>query len=195
MAKPIVAFDIDDILNDFYPSFAQYHNQVYGSIIKKEGLHVFEIATVFNLSPSESLARINAFCETEQFSKLIPLLGAQKGIDMVKEFADVVAITSRASNFEHVTKKWITQHFPEKFSQVVLANLHGDGKKMNKSELCKLHGAQVMVEDSLKYALDCASNGIPTVLLDKPWNKGIVPNNVIRVNSWSEIPVALRKLL
>ncbi len=46
-----------------------------------------------------------------------------------------------------------------------------------------------MVEDIFDYALDLASNGIFTYLLEKPWNKhiDITHENIKKVKSWKDI--------
>ena len=46
-----------------------------------------------------------------------------------------------------------------------------------------------MIDDHITYALDCAENGILTLLLDTPWNKkeNIAHPLLKRVASWDDI--------
>ena len=48
----------------------------------------------------------------------------------------------------------------------------------------------VMIDDSLKHARDCASQGVYVLLADfgYPWNQTAkLPENIKRVHSWKEI--------
>ena len=48
-------------------------------------------------------------------------------------------------------------------------------KAIPKSQLCKNINATLLVDDSLKYARDCASNGIPCIVFGEyAWNRGEV---------------------
>jgi len=60
--------------------------------------------------------------------------------------------------------------------------------------MCKEAGAMVIIDDSLKYALDCSNNDIKVILFDLdhsyPWNKSAteLPEKVRRVKCWTEVP-------
>jgi uncharacterized HAD superfamily protein len=47
-----------------------------------------------------------------------------------------------------------------------------------------------MIEDNAQYAINLAKNGIPTILLEAPWNMDIdttTYSNIYRVKDWEEI--------
>ena len=51
-----------------------------------------------------------------------------------------------------------------------------------------------MIDDDHKNAFDCAIYGIPTFLLKRPWNKGIVGEKIINVDNWGEIYERIKKM-
>jgi uncharacterized HAD superfamily protein len=60
-------------------------------------------------------------------------------------------------------------------------------KKRLKSAMCKELGIQVMIDDHMSVAKDCAEAGIRVLLFDQPWNQGELPMGAERVHSWDEI--------
>jgi len=59
---------------------------------------------------------------------------------------------------------------------------------MTKAGVCRELGVERMVEDGLHYATDCAENGIPTLLLNSPWNQAeSLHEGITRVYSWAQI--------
>jgi uncharacterized HAD superfamily protein len=51
-----------------------------------------------------------------------------------------------------------------------------------------------MIEDNIHYAIELAQNGIPTILLDQPWNHDtVIPEglDIFRVKNWAEIKMYL----
>ena len=52
----------------------------------------------------------------------------------------------------------------------------------------------LIIEDSLIHAIECAKNGIKVILLNKGWNQGELHTNITRINSWKEVPQLLNSL-
>ena len=110
---------------------------------------------------------------------------------------ELVAITMRSPMIEQATQEWLYKHFRGKIQEVKFArNIYiGEQRRKTKADFCREAGIQVMIECSIETARDCASNGIPTILLDKPWNQGPLPPGVTIVHSGSEIPAAIKTIL
>jgi len=56
------------------------------------------------------------------------------------------------------TQKWVEKHYPSIFENILFANHKFTSKDITKSELCKQHNIEMMVEDNFDYALDLAEN-------------------------------------
>ncbi|MEI7558108.1 MAG: hypothetical protein WCJ45_04755 [bacterium] len=78
----------------------------------------------------------------------------------------------------------MNEHFAGLRDEIVFAN-HFSAQEKNKSELCKEHGINIMIEDNADYAKELADTGIKVYLLDKPWNKRYkngIDSNIIKVS-------------
>ena len=54
--------------------------------------------------------------------------------------------------------------------------------------MCLDINALCLIDDSLRYAIDCAGRGIPTIIFGHyPWNEGIAPSLATRAFTWSEV--------
>ena len=60
------------------------------------------------------------------------------------------------------------------------------GETQTKGEVCKKLNIELMIDDHLKYANQCAEIGINVYLLNCPWNKGDFPG-IKRVYSWQDL--------
>ena len=64
--------------------------------------------------------------------------------------------------------------------------------------MCKDIGAVALIDDSLKYALQCSETLKHVILFGNyGWNKNVepLPENVTRVTSWVDIPDVLNSIL
>lgn len=106
----------------------------------------------------------------------------------------IVVVTSRQLVIERNTRDWLAKNFPEgTFDRVEFGNHWGkDGLKRSKGEICRLLGASVLIDDSLTYTSEVASEGFHALLFDLngtyPWNKSdSLPSGVTRVTNWDMV--------
>jgi len=91
-------------------------------------------------------------------------------------------ITARQHKFEEITRRYVEEHFPGMFSGIGLANYYGPGPRFTKSELCKRHGCQLLIDDLKKNIQEL--EGIAGLLFGKyPWNQeeGLEWNEIQRL--------------
>lgn len=140
-------------------------------------------------SKEEALQEVFDFYRTARFEQLPVVQGSQRGVEILSQKNDLIVITSRPYEIYNKTKKWIGKEFPDTFARVELTNAWStSGMTTSKAHLCKDLKVELMIEDSLEYAQECASAGIKTLLLDCPWNQcQQLPAHVYRVHSWEEI--------
>jgi len=109
---------------------------------------------------------------------------------LIKEGDEIFIITARPLKYKKNVEDWIKHYFPDSPIQVIIAgDLYGNTKK--KAEICNEVGIKAILEDQKTIALDCANKGIKVILFDKPWNKGLEHENIIRVCGWLE---AMKKI-
>lgn len=93
-------------------------------------------------------------------------------------------VTSRDFSGYHrkITEGWLREHgFPYDRLEIVVS-----GKE--KLTYANQHRIDVVIEDKAETAVDLARNVRLSLLLDRPYNRGIAPvSNLRRVYSWGEI--------
>lgn len=78
-----------------------------------------------------------------------------------------MVVTSRQHVIRQPTLQWLDTYFPGTFVDVHFGNHYAlSGPSMSKSEICKQVGAQVLIDDNPRYALECAQAGIQVLLFD-----------------------------
>lgn len=186
-----LGLDMDDILAEFVDGFLQFHNDLYGTTVRKKEMFTYHFEDVVGITKDQIEERLLQFYTTDYFQNIKPVSGAEKGIDELAQSHELAVITARPYIIRLETERWLNQYFSNCFASIDLTNqfqYRDQGNKRKKSEVGKERGIQMMVEDNPKHADDCASQGIPVLLLDYPWNQTVeLPENIKRVHSWREI--------
>lgn len=185
-----IAIDIDDVLANFIPSLIEFHNRTYATNFKKEDLTVYHFWEVWGGTREEAIDKTYQFYETPEFINLPLIEGAQEGIARLRQSHDLVAMTARPDILRSKTENWIAKHFPNMFSDIHIANRFSkSGPSTTKAELCEKHAIDMLIDDNLEYARQCATPQRKILLFNNPWNQHQeLPHNVHRVYSWEEIP-------
>ena len=187
-----IGVDVDEVLAELMEAYLQYHNQNYNTKTQKKDMFSYSYREVFGGTEQENQDKVLNFFKTEHFQNIKPVKGALKTIQQLAKEHQLCIITARPQVVRHQTEQWLSTHFSNSFHCINLTNQwHGVGKKQLKSEIGKQQKISIMIDDSLKHAIDCASQGIYVLLADfnYPWNqtKEKLPENIKRVHSWKEI--------
>jgi len=188
-----IAIDMDEVLADLIVNVIDQYNKVKSSLFKKEDFTTMIWWNVFDCSKEQAWDFCNDFMLNHSM-KVKPVIGAQQGVAHLKEGHKLFVVTSRKFEWEDVTNKWLHKYFESMFEEVHFTNLTADGHKIKKSDVSKKLGVDLLIEDQLQFANDCAENGIRVLLLDNPWNQGELHPNITRVFSWEEIVEVVGKL-
>lgn len=180
------------MLGNFIVEFANWHNRTYKTNYDSSIWPSYHFEEVIGTTKEESDNRVRLFFGTREFANLKPIAGAQEGVRALAKKFRLVAVTGRNPVAEKITRAWLAKNVPE-VTDVYFSDAF-ERRDHSKSGICLKLGARVIVEDNKKYAVECASHGIPAVLLDRPWNQGILPSGVVRVRSWSDVPGIIAEL-
>ncbi len=194
----IIGIDIDEVLAELLEAYLKYHNQKYNTSAQKKDMFSYSFQEVFGGTEEETRQKVYDFFKSEHFQNIKPVKGALRTIKQLAKEHQLCIITARPHIIQKETEQWLAQHFPDCFQNITLTNQwHGSGGKEGlKSEIGKEKQIKIMIDDSLKHALDCASQGIYVLLadFDYPWNKTEkLPENIKRVHSWEEIAEEIEK--
>ena len=187
--KTTIAVDIDDTLIPYVPTFFKFYNEAFKTKFEEKDLLNFNFETLLKCTVEQSQKLIMQFHETQVFKKMQIDPSAIHTLVQLSSTNDLWALTARPSHLWEYTNSWITKNLPE--FKGVKFSYNGTFKepvaKESKMQLCKSLGAQILIDDSESHSIECAKNGIRVFLIDKPWNRKIENDNIIRVKNWKEI--------
>eukprot|EP00250_Pteridium_aquilinum_P012833 c20973_g1_i1 orf=837-1901(+) len=195
-----VAVDVDEVLGSFLCSLNTFIAEQHLLKYDIAEYHVYDFMKVWGCSQAEANDRVHAFFESEHFKDgIIPIPGAHRSLLQLAEFCHLVVVTSRQHVIRNQTLDWIERHYSGIFSDVYFGNHFAlEGEARPKSEICRSIGAEILIDDNPRYAVECAQQGIEVLLFDYnysyPWSKtldGPVHPLITRVESWQDIELRL----
>lgn len=184
-----IAIDIDDVLANFLPTLLDFHNTTYKTNYEKEHFKTFHLWETWGGTREEAIDKVFHFYETEEFKNIAVIEGAKDAVKLLKQNHELIVVTARPEDLRSKTEEWISTHFPGLFSDIHIANRFSkSGPQTTKALLCEKHGADMLIDDSLDYALECVAPHRKILLFDNPWNQHPeLPTGIHRVRSWEEI--------
>ncbi|MBI2667033.1 hypothetical protein HYX13_05460 [Candidatus Woesearchaeota archaeon] len=187
-----IGVDVDEVLADFVPALIAFHNTAYQTSFTREQFSSYRFWEVWGGTREQAIEKVYLFYQTSYFQQIVPVKGSQRELEKLKSFGpenSFYIITSRQKDISEATNSWVKQHFPNIFSEIFFTNHYSrSGKVKTKKEICEILEIDLLVEDSLDYALECSAPSRRILLLDCPWNqKNPMPPEIQRVFSWSEI--------
>ena len=124
-----------------------------------------------------------------------PVADSQEGIHMLQVlWKKLIALSGRMEDSREYTTGWLEEHYPWVFQEILLTD-HDTPKQIPKYQIAREQGIWLMIEDNADYAIDLATHGIPTILLEAPWNTEVDTSShlgIHRVKDWKEILTYLR---
>lgn len=182
--------DIDEVLAHFLESYLNFYNNKYNSSFKRNDFFSYNFWEVVWWDKNKAIDDVHDFFETKHFELIQPIEWSQEAMMKLSKIYELNIITSRQSLIETKTIKWLDINFEWVFKEVHFWNhFWKDWERKTKSQICKDLWINLLIEDSIDYALDCANNNINVILFDSPWNQtnAKLPENIIRIKSWNEI--------
>ncbi|KAK1314004.1 hypothetical protein QJS10_CPA06g02573 [Acorus calamus] len=194
--KLVVAVDVDEVLGSFLAALNKFIAERYSLSHSVSEYHVYEFCKIWNCSRIEADLRVHEFFKTSYFKNgIYPIPGAQQALHKLARFCDLSVVTSRQNAIKDHTIEWIERHYPGLFQEIHFGNHFAlDGQSRAKSDICRSFGAQVLIDDNPRYAIECAEVGIKVLLFDYhnsyPWCKtGSATSHplVTKVHNWQEV--------
>ncbi|MCX6732375.1 MAG: hypothetical protein NTV98_02440, partial [Candidatus Roizmanbacteria bacterium] len=187
-----IGVDMDSVIAEIIRPIDVFHNRVYKTNLEYNDHKFYDLRSVWLCSQEEVYGRIFEFYNSPEFAKTKPIEGSQEGIKELSKLHNLHLITSRPHDIEQKTKQWLSTFFPHQFASVTHTNQiskNGKGLSTKKSAIGKELKIDIMIDDHITYALDCADNEIFTLLFEAPWNKDVVINHahLKKVASWKEV--------
>src|SRR6185436_761228 len=167
--------------------FFEFCNQHYGTAFCKEDITVFEFNEHWGVSKRE-IQELWLKCREGilyQRVKLYP--GAAEMLLWLSEYYNLHLITNQPPN-EYVSA-FLSQNLPNQFRELHFCS-RPDTMSVyrSKSSVCKMIGANTLLEDHPKNVRECAEADIHVYMFEQPWNRGyefpLLSDKVTRVAHW-----------
>ncbi|KAI9274832.1 hypothetical protein BDA99DRAFT_601920 [Phascolomyces articulosus] len=181
--RKTVAVDLDQTLAHTLEAMVHWHNQVYDTQLTVADFDTYEFHKVWGGSIQESHAKVREFYESSHFEQIQPIHDfALEALKMLKKRKfTLVIITSRQQFIAEETKKFVDKHYPGIFESIYFCNLElSDTEQLEyvskpKSAICQEIGVDVLIDDNLEHAMECANTlDIEVLLYDRKgqyrWN-------------------------
>lgn len=186
----LIGVDMDNVLMDISRPFCRFLKRAYNIDLRHEDIYTFDIWEILGVTRGRVNEMFSEYYQSHEFRGMQPIEGSQEGVsELWNEGHDLFDITSRPSELIMPTLKTLERDFQNRFVGIQFTRYHlNPNDAPTKGDVCRKLGVDIMIEDSLGFAVECAENGTPVLLLDQPWNQcDDLPQGVTRVNPWHEI--------
>ena len=194
MKKPVIAVDIDEVLQPLHQPLLKHHNKRYATTFAypdSQGRYFLEELTGESSKSVEG--KLIKFIKSREFAEAEPLPGAAETVQLLKKRGyELIIVTSRQPFFKLDTQNFLKSHFPDLFAAVHFIP-YAAGAAMSsaasKLTICQQIGARYIIDDNTKNAIACAEGGIEAILFGEyHWNKHEnLPAGVTRCRDWRAV--------
>lgn len=178
MQKLNLCIDIDGTVTEPY-YWLERANRYFGKQLKPEDITAYEIHSMLGVEEDDYIEFY------ELYGKLLhkeseARFGASEIIKRLYHNHNVHFVTAREEKMRDTSIEWLARHEMPMDS----ISLLGSHYKVDKARELK---SDLFIEDCYNNAVQIAKAGFDVLLVDCSYNKGPLPQNVMRVNNWFEI--------
>lgn len=194
MSKPIIAFDLDDVLADSTEFWRTEVNKRTGAKLSKQHYkikgsyssyyeEVWQIHGIDHLIKTDDLDDQMIRDQSEVFvsTEAIEVLG-----ELAKDY-DLAIVSARTAQQSAETMKWLAANYGDIFSHVRLADGPIGINKKNKGEICKEIGASWLVDDHVDHCIAAQNNGLTGILFGEYGWQHTAPKELTRCKNWATV--------
>lgn len=173
-----LCIDIDGTVTEPY-YWLDRANRYFGRQLKPEDVSVYEIHRVLDVGEDDYNEFYNLYGKLlHQESKV--RFGASETIRKMYRNHKIHFVTAREAKMREISIEWLERNRIPMDSIYLL----GSHYKVDKARELE---SDLFIEDNYSNALQLAQAGFDVLLIDCTYNRGPLPQNVIRVKNWFEI--------
>ena len=185
---PVIAVDFDEVLANFVPSLAAFHNHNYNTTLTIDDFGPYYYQDVWGGSLKESNEKMTRFYNSSFFQDISPIPNAKEVLESLKNNFDLHIVTARPLDQEEASREWIDKHYHGIFKSMQFGN-HFSVPSRSKSAMCRDINAFLLIDDSYIHAKQCMMHSHTNVILfgDYPWNSFETNELIPRAKSWDTV--------
>lgn len=189
MRKEVIAVDLDDVVVETAQLVVDYVNNKYGTHVHLRDFYSRDPDVWETKDTETAVARIYELLESDEYFESPPIQEAIAAIRSLKLNHTLLIVTGRPDFMELATRKWLKNHLPDIFEDVVFTNYFSDDKARSKGDVCRELGATFLIDDHLDHCFSALEQGITPLLFGNyPWNAAkTLPAGIVRVDNWQEV--------
>ena len=184
MAK-VYGIDLDDVSFDFTPAFGNWLRDKLNITYNDHDVVDYRwYRCIPGMSENDFYKELENFADAGMYAKIPIVAGAVRAINLIREHGHKIwFVTARHAYAKRDTLAAVKNAFGIHEKQIVFSR----GPDF-KAEAVRLLNIDVFIEDGPHYAESIANNTQALVyLMDKPYNKNVEHQKIIRVSSWDEV--------
>ncbi len=194
MSRPVIAFDLDDVLADSTEFWRVEVNKRTGLSLAKEHYRVpgeywgyYEnVWLTHKVDHLISIPDVDAQIVEDQ-SEIRAYADALATLEVLAKQYKLVVVTARGGDQESETKNWLEHNFPDMFEELIFANGHTGLASKNKGDICREVGATWLVDDNPSHCQDAIDKGVEAVLFGEyGWHQN-VPSEATLCRDWQAV--------
>ena len=181
-----IAIDIDEVILEFVEPYMKFAESKGIMKVNYNDVYCYDFYRVLVISKDRFFEILNEFNSNGRFSEAEFINGAKKGVCFLRDNFDICFVTARPDNIREKTIDFIFKEFVVDENRVFFS---GDSLLCGKSkcEICNELGINLIIEDNGDDSLRYANNEMNVLLLDKPWNRHIEHEKIVRCDDWNDI--------
>lgn len=171
--------DIDGVLADSLPLWVKELNHYFKQNMSLKQIQMQDVCRTYGITGEELrgfLQERGRFLMTSPQ----PLAGASYYLSQLKKSHDIFIVSARHERFGMETRDWLNKNSLP-YDKILLLGNH------DKRDACLNNDLNVLIEDTLRISEEVSAVGIPVLLMDAPYNQGVLPGLVYRTHSWQEV--------
>ena len=186
--KIIIAIDVDEVSLDFMNPLLEYHNDKYGTSLKREDFKSFNLWETWGGTRQEAVKKVYYFFNSPYSENIKPIKGSQESINILSKNKDLVIATSIPGYLHSRTIGMLSKYYSGMFKDFYFTYQFDRNNGNRKKNICLEKNVDFIIDDVIDNVLACSSVVKKAFLFDSPWNQiNNLPENVGRVHSWKEV--------
>jgi len=154
-----IAIDIDEVLVPFVKPMARWR----GLKMPTQPKYEYVYREMFNISEEESRDMVETFYNTKEFINLEPIPYSRDAMYRMKRSSPKIYALSGRQNFSREkTEYWLSHHFPNVFSDVILTDSYTKDE-ISKADICRSLAINVLIDDNFHTCVDCMKSGVKAI--------------------------------
>lgn len=192
----IIGIDIDGVLSDTIGATIKEIRKRFGYVMNIENWktwnshQIAELQAIGITTIQDTIDLFYSILKPGWSQETLPVPGSKEWIQwLLAQQKKLIALSGRMESSRPYTTDWLTSQYPWAFQKILLTD-HDTPKQVPKYELAHQYGIELMIEDNAHYAIDLATHGIPTILIDMPWNREVDTSrypDIYRVKDWNSM--------